>query len=203
MIHEIEKVVCKGECVCIDAIHTKSRKRELVLSRQIIMYFTKERDESMTWEKIAGYFGLDHATGIHAHNTITDLIETDKKFKIKMRRYGIKIEGIDLNFESSDMEVIRALENEVLDIENKISKLSHRAKLVMAEIECLYVDVRGEKPVIKIIPFTERRHEIRKKAEVKPEIKPVKIAPEPIRKERHININPMTGAYHGYYEHAL
>jgi len=193
IIKKIEAVICGGERVSIEAIHTKSRKRELVLPRQIIMYFACELDESLSWAKIGEYFLKDHATAIYAHKTISNLIDTDKNIKIRMKRYKIKIVGVKFNIDDSDKDITTTLENEVHNIENRISKLRLRAELVIAEIERLYVSVKAKKPV----------------AEIKPEIEPIKSEPVKIINKEPVYVSPFAGKefkshnYAGYVEHQI
>ena len=63
------------------SICEKTRKREILLSRQVAMYFsyilTKESN-AMIGEKLGG---KDHATVINARKAINNLYETDKKFR--------------------------------------------------------------------------------------------------------------------------
>ena len=60
---------------------SKTRKRQVVQARQIAMYFAK----SMTKNSLSNIGmccgGKDHATVLHACRTVTNLLDTDKKFK--------------------------------------------------------------------------------------------------------------------------
>lgn len=62
-----------------------SRKREIVVPRQIAMYFAK----NYTYESLAkiGYAlgKKDHATVLHACKTVINLMETDKEFRYKIQ----------------------------------------------------------------------------------------------------------------------
>ena len=89
-IERIQKVVC--DYFQIDSEHflSSSRKRELVQARQISMYLSR----SYTKNSLAT-IGLqtgkrDHATVLHACNTVCDLIDTDRSF----RKYVGDIEKI-------------------------------------------------------------------------------------------------------------
>ncbi len=58
-----------------------SRKREVVEARQICMYVIR-RETTYSFTKIGELFGgKHHATVLHACETISNLIETDKKFE--------------------------------------------------------------------------------------------------------------------------
>jgi chromosomal replication initiator protein len=81
-IDYIQKIVSDYFHMPIELMVSKTRKREIVQARQIAMYFARE----FTSESLAAIGsqigGKDHATVMHAHNTVNDLIETDKRFKI-------------------------------------------------------------------------------------------------------------------------
>ena len=68
-IDDILKVVCKHFDLEPSAIHTKSRKREVVQARQIAMYLAKNHTDFST-SKIGKFIGnKDHATVLHACKT--------------------------------------------------------------------------------------------------------------------------------------
>lgn len=63
-----------------DQMLSKSRKRELVQSRQECMYLLKKTNR-YTFAEIGSLFNKDHTTAIHAIRTISNLLETNKIFK--------------------------------------------------------------------------------------------------------------------------
>jgi chromosomal replication initiator protein len=74
-------LVCDFYNIPVEAVKSKTRKREIVQARQIAMYFTKDLTKS-SLKNIGIFFGgRDHSTVIHACQTVNDLIETDKKFR--------------------------------------------------------------------------------------------------------------------------
>lgn len=80
-IEYIQKLVCEYFEIPVEAVKSKSRKREIVQARQISMYLAKSHTKS-SLKSIGQYFGgRDHSTVIYACQTVDDLIETDKKFK--------------------------------------------------------------------------------------------------------------------------
>lgn len=80
-IEYIQKLVCDYYNIPVEAVKSKTRKREIVQARQIAMYFTKDLTKS-SLKNIGIFFGgRDHSTVIHACQTVNDLIETDKKFR--------------------------------------------------------------------------------------------------------------------------
>jgi chromosomal replication initiator protein len=83
-IDDIIKTVSSYYGVEVSAINTRSRKREVVLVRQVAMYLAKKHLD-MSTSKIGKYIGdRDHATVLHACKTISNLAETDKQFRTEL-----------------------------------------------------------------------------------------------------------------------
>ncbi len=79
-IDNIIQTVCKHFELEPSAIHTKSRKREVVQARQIAMYLAKTYTDFST-SKIGKFIGnKDHATVLHACKTVKGQLEVDKNF---------------------------------------------------------------------------------------------------------------------------
>lgn len=80
-IESIQNTVCNYFKVSPDEIRGRSRKREVVLVRQVSMYFAKE----LTKESLAAIGksigGRDHATVLHACKSVKDLMDTDRQFR--------------------------------------------------------------------------------------------------------------------------
>ena len=83
-IEDIIEKVCKHFEIEPIAIHTKSRKREVVQVRQIAMYLTKKHTDSSS-SKIGQLIGnKDHATVLHACKIVKDQVEVDKAFRAEL-----------------------------------------------------------------------------------------------------------------------
>ena len=83
-IDEIIKTAADYYGVEVSAINTRSRKREVVLVRQVAMFLAKKHLDLST-SKIGQYVGnRDHATVLHACKTVTNLADTDKKFRTEL-----------------------------------------------------------------------------------------------------------------------
>ncbi len=65
-----------------------SRKRELVQARQIAMYLSRNHTNNSLATIGSQIGGRDHATVLHAYNTVKDLMDTDRMFK----KYVVEIE---------------------------------------------------------------------------------------------------------------
>ena len=92
----IQKSVADYYGIQVDELKDKTRKKEIVIARQVAMYFCKDFTNHSL--KSIGYHfgGRDHSTVIHAIQTVNDIMETDTSFrnavnelkkKFKMRSY--------------------------------------------------------------------------------------------------------------------
>ena len=80
-VEKIRDAVCEYFDLPVEAIATKSRKREVVQARQIAMYLSKQHTKN-TLAFIGEAIGKrDHATVLHACKTVSDSIEIDKNFR--------------------------------------------------------------------------------------------------------------------------
>jgi len=83
-IDYIQKSVCEFAKITLEELKGKSRKKELVIPRQIGIYLAKNYT-SLSLKTIGLYFGgRDHSTVIHSIETCEDMMVTDKKFKAQM-----------------------------------------------------------------------------------------------------------------------
>lgn len=79
-IDYIQKYVSNYFDVTIENLKAKTRKREIVVARQVAMYLAKEFT-NMSLKSIGYHFGnRDHSTVIHAITTVNDMMDTDAKF---------------------------------------------------------------------------------------------------------------------------
>lgn len=80
-IEGIEEVVCRHFKIDAKSIQTRSRKREIVQTRQIIMFLSKKyTDHSLS--HIGNVVGKrDHATVLHSCKIVQDLIDYDKNIR--------------------------------------------------------------------------------------------------------------------------
>ena len=80
-VEKIRDAVCEYFSLSVEAIATKSRKREVVQARQIAMYLSKQHTKS-TLANIGETIGQrDHATVLHACKIVNDLMGIDKNFR--------------------------------------------------------------------------------------------------------------------------
>jgi chromosomal replication initiator protein len=91
-IETITKVVCEHLGVAENKIRDKTRKKEIVLARQIAMYLVKELTLSSLKTIGLHFGGRDHSTVIHACNTIEELKIKDSTFNNVIEEIRNKIE---------------------------------------------------------------------------------------------------------------
>ncbi len=77
----IQEIVSKFFHISIEEMKDKVRKKEIVIARQVAMYFSKDYTNN-SLKSIGNHFGgRDHSTVIHAVQSVNDMIDTDKIFK--------------------------------------------------------------------------------------------------------------------------
>ncbi len=92
-IEFIQKTVCDYFNIPVDLVKSKTRKREIVQARQISMFFAKDMTKA-SLKNIGMHFGgRDHSTVIHACQTVNDLMDTDKKFRLDVEEISKRIKN--------------------------------------------------------------------------------------------------------------
>lgn len=80
-IDYIQKTVSDYFKIPQDDLKAKTRKKEIVIARQVAMYFSKDYT-SHSLKSIGYHFGgRDHSTVIHAVQSVNDMLDTDSKFR--------------------------------------------------------------------------------------------------------------------------
>jgi chromosomal replication initiator protein len=89
-VDQIQRKVCDFYGLKMDALQSKTRKREIVQARQVAMYFSKSYTNS-SLSSIGSQIGQrDHATVLHACKAVKNLQETNTEFKHQLK----EIEGL-------------------------------------------------------------------------------------------------------------
>lgn len=84
-VEKIRDTVCEYFSLSVDAISTRSRKREVVQARQIAMYLSKQMTKN-SLASIGNIIGQrDHSTVLHACKIVGDLMEFDKSFRASVK----------------------------------------------------------------------------------------------------------------------
>ena len=80
-IKYIQEIVSKYFHISIEEMKDKARRKEIVIARQVAMYFSKDFTNN-SLKSIGFHFGgRDHSTVIHAVQSVNDMIDTDNFFK--------------------------------------------------------------------------------------------------------------------------
>ena len=80
-ISYIQEIVSKFFSISIEDMKDKARRKEIVIARQVAMYFSKDYTNN-SLKSIGFHFGgRDHSTVIHAVQSVNDMIDTDSIFK--------------------------------------------------------------------------------------------------------------------------
>ncbi len=90
-IDYIQKTVSEYYKVDIALLKDKIRKKEIVIARQVAMYFAKEYTQHSL--KAIGYHfgGRDHSTVIHAVQSVNNMMDVDANFKIQVEELRKKL----------------------------------------------------------------------------------------------------------------
>ena len=127
----IEYVICAGEDVSPEELHTGTRKAKVLFARQMIMYFADEFAIG-TYEMIASRYEQDHATFSHTKKVINNYIDTDKFKRGKIayhrgvlcgvQRVSRKIDALLAMFNILDKE-LAGLEQRYLNLQILVENL--------------------------------------------------------------------------------
>jgi chromosomal replication initiator protein len=80
-VESIQQLVATHFGIQVSDLKDKSRKKEVVMPRQIAMYLTKEHTD-LALKSIGYHFGgRDHSTVIHSIQAINDALDADRTVK--------------------------------------------------------------------------------------------------------------------------
>ena len=80
---KVLKAVCQVCGTAKEDIFSRSREKNISISRQILMYLLKEELE-MSYPSIGKFFKRDHSTALHGHKSVLKKLDTDHKLKQKL-----------------------------------------------------------------------------------------------------------------------
>jgi hypothetical protein len=142
-------MICIGEGFLPEELKERNeknkldRKREKVFTRQAIMYFQKKTSKD-SWATVGEYFGLDHATAMHAASHIQDLIDTDRKTAAKMTMYENKITAL-INFENN------IILDKIEEIKETLKRKIENNDFISFELVAIYNNLTEKNKTNKII----------------------------------------------------
>jgi len=120
-IEYIEKMVCHGEQVDADILHTRTRKEPWLMTRQLIM--TLALNQSYTQEVAGRYFCLDHTTALHAKKSIMNRVATDKVFREKYEGYKEMLRDKETFKVAYLSKELARLKKETAELTEQLSKI--------------------------------------------------------------------------------
>ncbi len=91
-IETITNIVCEVLNIAENKIRDKTRKKEIVLARQIAMYLSKELTKSSLKTIGLHFGGRDHSTVIHSCTTVEDAMSKDQSLKEIINNVRTQIE---------------------------------------------------------------------------------------------------------------
>ena len=80
-IEKIKKIVSDYFEIPVDRLRSKTRKREVVMARQISMYMAKELTGQSLKSIGESFGGRDHSTVIYSCRAVRDLMDTDSQYR--------------------------------------------------------------------------------------------------------------------------
>jgi len=80
-IDDISKIICTQLNIPENKIREKTRKKEIVLARQLAMYFSKELTKNSLKTIGLHFGGRDHSTVIHACNNVEQMHKSDTSMR--------------------------------------------------------------------------------------------------------------------------
>ena len=93
-VEDIVRTTCDYYHVKDDSIYTSSRKRDIVLARQVAMYLTHKYLPSLSLARIGQCIGSkDHSTVLHACRTIEEQIGVDKAMELAVEDIEAKMKA--------------------------------------------------------------------------------------------------------------
>ena len=79
----VKIVVCNYYNLPITIFQSKSRKREVIICKQTVVYFLRKQLPKATLKHIGAETGYDHASVIHCLKTTQNLIDIDKQTAVE------------------------------------------------------------------------------------------------------------------------
>jgi chromosomal replication initiator protein len=80
-VDSIKKLVAEHYQITIDKLQGKTRKRDIIIARQLSMYLAKNYTSSSLKSIGSNFGGKDHSTVLYSIKAVQDLMDTDQLFK--------------------------------------------------------------------------------------------------------------------------
>jgi len=125
-MHEyIEFIICSSEGITPDQVRLKTRKAEIVFTRQLIFYFSVEFKTGSLYEIGRRYGEKDHSTVLHSCGVIQNYIDTDRSKRAKIEKYRTLLNAVYSFLITTDnfIERLTAIEQESSELVKRADRL--------------------------------------------------------------------------------
>lgn len=103
MIYKNYEIIAAAICETdVKLLFTVSRKRPVVMARQICMFY-RNKNLKMSQSEAGARYSKDHATVLHAVKTVNNLYETNHKFRAKVDMFFQKV---NIKNDANETEII-------------------------------------------------------------------------------------------------
>ncbi len=93
-LREIGRIVSVYYNLTLDSMRQRTRKRSIIVARQVAMTLSFQKTD-YSLSRIGSFFGgFDHATVIHSRKAISDLYETDRRFRGEVDHLEKKVDAV-------------------------------------------------------------------------------------------------------------
>ena len=92
-IDHIVKVVCDYYNIELDTFNSAKRTRDVAQARQVAMYLAKQHTKAPLTVIGSSIGGRNHATVLHSCKAVSDMMDTDKQFKLQIEEIGRIVTG--------------------------------------------------------------------------------------------------------------
>lgn len=122
----IEHDVCEFFEQDIERIRSKSRKRQYVLPRQVIMYLRAHYTDTTLTQIGKDYSARDHTTVVHSRDTIIDFLtqkgDSSEKMQINslLYRYNYKVKEVPVQEVKTELPIRERKETTVRQVQRPI-----------------------------------------------------------------------------------
>jgi len=89
----LHKIVTEHFNVSLESLKSKTRKKEIVIARQVAMYLAKEYTNHSLKSIGLYYGGRDHSTVIHSLQAVKDMLATEQDFRVSLEALKRKVKA--------------------------------------------------------------------------------------------------------------
>ena len=134
--NDIIQVICSGEKVHPDVVFKKTRKKEIIFARHLIMYFARKYNLGALASVGSSCGGFDHATVLHAEKAINNYIDTEPRKAVLIKKYDSLILQAepDLQIENKQLkERVKLLEDEIFRLQSRLYQMQPKQSITVRE----------------------------------------------------------------------